>query len=300
MLSWSNNENKPKMFSHCINLSLIIFVWHLSLPLLKSMKRKKSKLQSYQFCLTTNKDILDWVLDWHRLTPAVVETVPDLTFRCSPRHHFWVWTPPTWESCTLLLEGKMLGAGRSAATIWTNVPVALAGWWHRKAAIQHCCICSWRGPWWSSSPLSGGSQNCQMKDASSGGWCEVSLSESNIASQCRWTHASMLKHRLDLTVRFPTAQGNCWCGVGFGVPVGAHSQHGQVAMMGCYGVPLGAEKTIPLSLALGPQACNFLRSSTISFHVLLSGRGNRLGNKTWCFFHISMDLPSQTQWQLCC
>lgn len=57
--------------------------------------------------------------------------------------------------------------------------------------------------------LSGESQSCQVKDASSGGWCEVSLSEIDIASQCRWTHASVLKHRLDLTVRFPTAQGKC-------------------------------------------------------------------------------------------
>lgn len=204
-----------------------------------------------------------------------------------------------WELLTtLFLEGRMLGAGRSAATIWTNVPVALAGWWHRQAANQHwvyllleksLMVC-----------LSEESQSCQVKDASSGGWCEVSLSEIDIASQCRWTHASVLKHRLDLTVRFPTAQGKCWCGVGFGIPVGAHSQHKQVALVSCYSAPLGTEKTIPLSLGLGPRACNFLRSSSVSFSELLSGRGGRLGKKSWCFFHIFMDRPCQTQWQICC
>lgn len=140
------------------------------------------------------------------LTPAAVETVPDLTFRCSTKHHFGVWPPPTCETCTLLLEDKMLGAGRSAATIWANVPVALAGWWHRQAANQHWVFVLLEKSWMVYP--SGGRQSCQMKDSSSGEWCEMSLSESDIASQCRWTHASMLKHRLDLTWDFPPLRGN--------------------------------------------------------------------------------------------
>lgn len=96
---------------------------------------------------------------------------------------------------------------------------------------------------------------------------------------CQHAQASI---RSDL--RFPTAQGKCWHGVGFGVPVGTHSHHGQVALVGCYSAPLGTEKTIPLSLALGPRACHFLRSGSVSFQEPLSGKEGRLEKKTWCFF----------------
>lgn len=89
---------------------------------------------------------------------------------------------------------------------------------------------------------------------------------------CRWTHANMLKHWLDLTLRFPTAQGKQWGGVGFGVPVGAHSRQGQVSLGSCYGAPLGAESPIPLLLAPGPRGHNSFWYSRVSFDVPLSGR----------------------------
>lgn len=85
----------------------------------------------------------------------------------------------------------------------------------------------------------------------------------------RWTLASMLQHWLDLTVRFGKWRG----GVGLGVPVGAHSQHRQVSLVGCYSAPLGSEGPIPLLLALGPRARNSHRCSGVSFDVPLSGRG---------------------------
>lgn len=43
MLSWSNNENKLKVFNHCIDLSLIIFVLHLFTPYTDLVKYKKNK-----------------------------------------------------------------------------------------------------------------------------------------------------------------------------------------------------------------------------------------------------------------
>lgn len=107
------------------------------------MKGKKSMLQSYQFCLTTNKEILGWVLDWHLLWLLLPWT---LTW---PRLHFWVWPPPTCESCTLHLEGKMLGQAGLQPQFEQMYQ------WHLQAAdtgrlqISTGCICSWRSPWWS-------------------------------------------------------------------------------------------------------------------------------------------------------
>lgn len=60
-----------------------------------------------------------------------------------------------------------------------------------------------------------GSQSCQMKDARSGGWCEVSVSESDRASQCQHAQAPIrsdceISHSSGEMVMWIRIRGSCW------------------------------------------------------------------------------------------
>jgi len=211
------------------------------------------------------------------------------------------WPPPTRAGCTLLLEGKVLGGGRSAPAIWTSIWVALAAWEAKEYVSLHVssgcpvssvvssaggtgtlqsgtgCICSWRSPWWSTVWES---WSCQVKDAGSRASWDMLIPEGRRHTflkilfpkcrVCRWTHARVLKHWLDLTVenleemaRWDRVRGSCW---GSFLTLAGISG----GLLWCFP---GAEGPIPLSLVLGPWACNSLRCSKVSFDVPVSGRG---------------------------
>lgn len=107
-------------------------------------------LQSYQFYLTTDKEPLDWVLDWHCLwlllqwrlyLTSHSDAAPGTTSECGPH-------PPV-RAAPCFLRAECWGQAGLQPQFEQMYQ------WHLQAGdtgrlqISTGCICSWRSPWWS-------------------------------------------------------------------------------------------------------------------------------------------------------
>lgn len=114
------------------------------------MKRKKSMLQSNQFYLTTNKEVLDWILDHHCLwlllrwklcLTSHSGAAPSTNLECGPH-------PPV-RPVPCFLRTKCWGQAGLQPQFEQMYQWHLQAGGTGRLQISTGCLCSWRSPGWS-------------------------------------------------------------------------------------------------------------------------------------------------------